>query len=414
MTGRTVSALTCDLHSTLAQPHRPAYLPIQHPSTPSPHHPFPTPTVFTDFDKQMMRRALELAELGRYTTQPNPRVGCVIVQGERVVGEGWHRRWGEPHAEVLALQAAGASARGSTVYVTLEPHSYHSRTPPCTAALINAGVKRVVCGVLDPNPQVHGDGVKQLRDAGIQVECDLLGSEAHALNAGFEKRMITGLPRVIVKIAASLDGRVALANGASRWITGPAARADVHRLRAEVSAVMTGIATVLADDPQLTVRDASIELFGRQPLRVVLDSQLRFPATARMLSEAGETLVFTAAAQSSAAALRPKNAEVIVGGRDTAGRIDLREVLIELGRRKCNDVLIEAGPTLSGSFISAGLVDELVVYTAPMVLGPTARAMLELPTLQRLDAAPRFRLKDTMRLGDDLRQRYVPIPASVS
>lgn len=368
--------------------------------------------MFTDFDHQMMRHALELAELGRYTTQPNPRVGCVIVQGERVVGEGWHRKWGEPHAEPLALRAAGESARGSTVYVTLEPHSYHSRTPPCTTALIDAGVKRVICGVLDPNPQVHGDGVKQLRDAGVQVDCGLLDTEAHALNAGFEKRMITGLPRVIVKIAASLDGRVALANGISRWITGPAARADVHRLRAEVGAVVTGIETVLADDPQLTVRDPAIELLGRQPLRVVLDSRLRFPATSRMLSEKGETLIFTSAATSSAAETLRAKAAVIVGEPDTAGRIDLRKVLTELGRRKCNDVLIEAGPTLAGSFINAGLADELVIYTAPIVLGPTARAMLELPTLQRLDAAPRFLLKDTMQLGDDLRQRY--LPASVS
>jgi diaminohydroxyphosphoribosylaminopyrimidine deaminase/5-amino-6-(5-phosphoribosylamino)uracil reductase len=354
----------------------------------------------------MMRRALDLAELGRYTTHPNPRVGCVIVQNEQVVGEGWHRKWGEPHAEPLALNAAGAAAQGSTVYVTLEPHSYQSRTPPCTTALIKAGVRRVICATLDPNPQVHGDGVRLLREAGIQVDEGLLAEAAHALNAGFEKRNATGMPRVIVKIAASLDGRVALATGESRWITGPAARADVHRLRAEVSAVLTGIDTVLADDPQFTVRDAGIDLLGRQPLRVVLDSKLRMPATARMFAEAGETLVFTRDDRiPHAGSMR---ASVIGVAADANGRVELAAVLRELGRRLCNDVLVEAGPTLAGSFIAAGLADEVLVYLAPMLLGSEAKAMVQLPALERLSDARRFRLHECVQVGDDLRLRYFP------
>jgi diaminohydroxyphosphoribosylaminopyrimidine deaminase / 5-amino-6-(5-phosphoribosylamino)uracil reductase len=362
--------------------------------------------MFSEFDRQMMRRALEIAALGRFTTHPNPRVGCVIVQDGRIVGEGWHRKWGEPHAEPLALQAAGAAAKDSTVYVTLEPHSYQSRTPPCTTALINAGVRRVVCATLDPNPRVHGDGVRLLREAGIQVEEGLLADEAHALNAGFEKRMTTGMPRVIVKIAASLDGRVALANGESRWITGPEARADVHRLRAEASAVLTGIETVLADDPQLTVRDAQIDLQGRQPLRVVLDSKMRMPATARMLAEAGETLVFTSDTVRSANAL--PGAATIAMEADATGRLDLAAVLRELGQRMCNDVLVEAGPTLAGSFIADDLADELLVYLAPKLLGADAKAMVRLPGLQNLIDAPQFRLRECVQVGDDLKLRYVP------
>jgi len=354
----------------------------------------------------MMRRALDLAELGRYTTHPNPRVGCVIVQDEQIVGEGWHRKWGEPHAEPLALNAAGAAARGATVYVTLEPHSYQSRTPPCTTALINAGVRRVICATLDPNPQVHGDGLRLLREAGIQVEEGLLADAAHALNAGFEKRHATGMPRVIVKIAASLDGRVALATGESRWITGPAARADVHRLRAEVSAVLTGIDTVLADDPQLTVRDAGIELLGRQPLRVVLDSKLRVPANARMFAEAGETLVFTR--EDRVPHTGSMRASVIGVAADANGRVELAAVLRELGRRLCNDVLVEAGPTLAGSVIAAGLADEVLVYLAPMLLGSDAKAMVQLPALQTLQRAPRFRLHECVQVGDDLKLRYFP------
>jgi diaminohydroxyphosphoribosylaminopyrimidine deaminase/5-amino-6-(5-phosphoribosylamino)uracil reductase len=360
--------------------------------------------MFSDFDHQMMRRALDLAALGRYTTHPNPRVGCVVVQGGRIVGEGWHRKWGEPHAEPLALAAAGEAARGATVYVTLEPHSYQGRTPPCTDALIRAGVQKVVCGMLDPNPKVHGKGVAQLQAAGIEVATGLLEEDARALNLGFEKRMTTGLPRIIVKIAASLDGRTALANGASRWITGEAARADVQRLRAEASAVLTGIDTVLADDPRLTVRDPEIELLGRQPLRVVLDSKLRTPATAQVLTGPGETLILTTTAiASDAGALEAKGAIVGSLPADALGRVDLAHVLRELGDRQCNDVLVEAGPTLAGRFLELGLADELIVYLAPILLGPDARSMLQLPLIERLDDRLQFELRSSEQLGPDLK-----------
>ncbi len=357
---------------------------------------------FSELDRRFMERALTLAKLGRYSTHPNPRVGCVVVQGERIVGEGWHRKAGEPHAEPLALRAAGDAARGSTVYVTLEPHCHHSRTPPCTQALIDAGVSRVVCSTLDPNPKVHGAGMRQLEQAGIRAEIGLLEPEARALNPGFEKRMRAGVPRVILKIGASLDGRVALASGESRWITGEAARADVQKLRAEASAVLTGIDTVLADDPQLTVRDSSLDTLGRQPLRVVLDSTLRMPASARMLKEPGETLVLTAA-QSGTDALRAAGAKVVTVARGDDGRVDLPSVLRELGALQCNDLLIESGPTLAGRFLDAGLVDELIVYMAPVVLGPDARPMLQLPRLERLADRIQFDLLRSERIGTDLK-----------
>lgn len=374
--------------------------------------------MFTELDHRMMRRALELAQLGRYTTHPNPRVGCVIVQGDRIVGEGAHRKWGEPHAEPIALARAGDAARGATVYVTLEPHSYQGRTPPCTEALIRAGVKRVISAALDPNPRVSGSGLAQLRAAGIEVEEGLCADEAHALNLGFDQRMRTGMPRVMLKIGASLDGRIALRNGASRWITGAAARADVHRLRAESSAVLTGIDTVMADDPQLTVRDASIDLAGRTPLRVVLDSKLRMPASARMLREAGDTVVFTSAnvtgersRELEAAGAQVRQVPVDGAGN---GRLDLRAVLRELGERLCNDVLVEAGATLSGALIERGLVDELVVYVAPKLLGSDAKPMLELAGLESLERAPRFTLWDVRRIGDDLKLVYRPLDPALA
>jgi diaminohydroxyphosphoribosylaminopyrimidine deaminase / 5-amino-6-(5-phosphoribosylamino)uracil reductase len=364
---------------------------------------------WTRFDQAMMRRAIELAERGRYSNHPNPRVGCVITQGERIVGEGWHRRWGEAHAEVHALEAAGVAARGDTVYVTLEPHCYQGRTPPCTDALIRAGVRRVVSGAPDPNPRVRGAGLKQLETAGVQVDVGLLNDEVRELNLGFEKRMTTGRPRVRVKIAASLDGRVALANGASRWITGEAARADVQRLRAESSAVLTGIETVLADDPRLDVRDPAIELLGRQPLRVVLDTRLRMAHSARMLQADGEVLVFTTSERLSAAAkLEGAGAKVIAGPLDEQGRIALPQVLEELGRRQCNDVLVEAGPTLAGRFLQLGLADELIVFLAPVMLGADARPMAVLAGLNRIEDAARYTLKDLRRVGDDLKLVFRP------
>jgi diaminohydroxyphosphoribosylaminopyrimidine deaminase / 5-amino-6-(5-phosphoribosylamino)uracil reductase len=356
------------------------------------------------FDEKMMRRAIELAQLGRYTTDPNPRVGCVITRDTRVLGEGWHRKAGEAHAEPLALAAAGEAARGATAYVTLEPHCHSSRTPPCTDALIRAGVKRVVCGMLDPNPQVHGAGVAQLTAAGIAVQSGVLEAEVRELNLGFEKRMTSGLPRVIVKIAMSLDGRVALANGVSKWITGEQARADVQHLRAAASAVLTGIETVIADDPQLNVRDPSIELLGRQPLRVVLDTRLRVAPAARVFHAPGRALVFTAPERfSQASALQQAGAEVVGAPLDTDGHVDLQNVLAELGRRECNDVLVEAGPTLAGRFLQLGLADELIVYIAPIVLGPEARAMALLPPLYRIEDVLRYTLHGMERIGADVK-----------
>lgn len=371
--------------------------------------------MFSSFDERMMQRAIELALLGRHTTQPNPCVGCVVTQGDRIVGEGWHRRWGEPHAEPLALQAAGAQTKGATVYVTLEPHSYHGKTPPCTDALIRAGVRRVVIGVLDANPKVSGDGVRQLQAAGIEVEVGLLADATRELNLGFEKRMTTGRPRVIVKSAISLDGRIALASGESKWITGEAARADVQRLRSRVSAVLTGVDTVIADDSRLTVRDPSIDMLGRQPMRVVLDSKLRMPRSAAMLKLPGETLVFMGGASPAIGAspapktdtaadeLRRAGAEVIAADLDLFDRIDLDFVLRELGGRMCNDVLVEAGPTLVGRILQLGLADEIIAYVAPLLLGADARAMANLPPLQALDQAQRYTMHAVDRIGDDVR-----------
>jgi diaminohydroxyphosphoribosylaminopyrimidine deaminase/5-amino-6-(5-phosphoribosylamino)uracil reductase len=359
---------------------------------------------------RMMRRAVELALRGRYSNHPNPRVGCVVAHGEQIVGEGWHAKSGEAHAEVRALAAAGDKARGATAYVTLEPHCYHGRTPPCTDALIRAGVQRVVCGTLDPNPKVSGAGIKQLAASGIAVETGVLAAEVRELNLGFEKRMTTGLPRVTVKIAMSLDGRVALANGVSKWITGEPARADVQHLRAAASAVLTGIETVIADDPQLNVRDPAIELLGRQPLRVVLDTRLRIAPAARIFSVPGQTLVFTAAEQMArAGAIQRVGAEVLATALDNDGHVDLRNVLAELGRRECNDVLVEAGPTLAGRFLQLGLTDELIVYIAPIVLGPEARSMALLPPLERIEDVLRYTVHGMQRAGQDVKLTLRPV-----
>lgn len=365
---------------------------------------------FTAIDHQHMRRAIELAWLGRFTTHPNPRVGCVIAQGERIVGEGWHRRAGEAHAEALALRAAGDAARGATAYVTLEPHGFHGKTPPCTEALIRAGIARVVCAVLDPNPKVHGDGIRQLEQAGVQCEVGLLADEAAALNRGFDRRMRTGLPRVTVKVAATLDGRTALANGASRWITSEAARADVQRLRAASSAIVTGVQTVLADDPQLNVREPSLDLAGRSLLRVVLDTQLRTPAEAKLLATEGGVMIATASGDAArAAALRAEGAEVVRFDVDARGRVSLGAVLRELGRRECNDVLIEAGPTLAGEAITQGWCDELIVYLAPKLFGPDAKPMLVLPALQRVQDSLQFQFIGAETLGPDLKLTLIRV-----
>jgi len=364
---------------------------------------------FTVIDHRHMQRALELAALGCYTTHPNPRVGCVIAHGERVVGEGWHRIAGGPHAEPLAIAAAGEAARGATAYVTLEPHSFHGKTPPCTEALIRAGVARVVCAMLDPNPKVHGEGVRQLQQAGVRVDVGLLEEEAQRLNAGFAKRMRTGLPRIVAKVAATLDGRVALANGESRWITSTEARADVQRLRAAASAVMSGIGTVLADDPQLNVRDPALDLGGRKLLRVIVDSRLRIAPAARLFETSEPILIATCASdERREEALRARGAQIMRVDADASGRVELANVLRELGRRECNDVLVEAGPILTGELLSRGLCDELIVYMAPKAFGPQAKAMFELPAIQRLENALQFELCRAEPIGPDLKVTFRP------
>lgn len=350
-------------------------------------------------DNEFMARALRLAERGLYSTTPNPRVGCVIVRDGRVVGEGWHARAGEAHAEIHALRAAGAAARGATAYVTLEPCSHHGRTPPCAEALIAAGVTRVVAAMEDPNPQVAGQGMAALRAAGIAAECGLLGDAALELNIGFAARMTRRRPWLRMKLAASLDGKTALQNGASQWITGAAARQDGHRWRARACAILSGIGTVRDDDPQLNVR--GVETM-RQPLKVVVDSRLELPLDARVLA-GGDVLV--AAAQGDAAkiaALRERGAEVLLLP-DAGGKVDLTALLEELGRRGVNEVHAEAGFKLNGSLLGAGLVDELLLYLAPCLIGDAARGMFNLPALDSLDGKRRLAIRDVRMVGPDLR-----------
>jgi diaminohydroxyphosphoribosylaminopyrimidine deaminase/5-amino-6-(5-phosphoribosylamino)uracil reductase len=349
-------------------------------------------------DSQWMARALQLAAQGLYTTSPNPRVGCVLVKDGEVVGEGWHVRAGEAHAEVHALQAASGQARGTTAYVTLEPCSHHGRTPPCADALVVAGVARVVCAMQDPNPQVAGQGIARLRAAGIEVECGLMEEAARALNIGFIARMTRSRPWLRSKVAASLDGRTALANGVSQWITGDAARQDVQQWRARSCAVMTGVGTVLADDPRLNVRIAT----ERQPLRVVLDSTLRMSPSARLL-QGGKVLVCTASADAGKrAALEQKGAEVLLLADDT-GRVDLQATMQALAQRGINEVLVEAGRVLNGALLRAGLVDELVLYLAPQMLGDAARGIADLGTLTGLEQRVDLAWRDVRRVGEDLR-----------
>jgi len=350
-------------------------------------------------DSAWMASALHLAERGLFSTTPNPRVGCVLLKDGLVVGEGWHERAGEAHAEPNALRVAGDKARGATAYVTLEPCSHHGRTPPCVDALIAAGVARVVIAMQDPNPLVAGQGIAKLQAAGIQVVCGLMETEAVALNLGFVRRMTDGLPWVRSKIAMSLDGRTALANGASQWITGPEARRDVHLLRARSCAVMTGIDTVLEDDAQLSVRHVET---SRQPLRVVLDSHLRMRHDAKILQD-GQVLIVTATSDAKkTAALQALGAQVVVLA-DASGRVDLHATLHHLAVIGCNEVLVEAGSTLNGALLQAGLIDELVLYFAPQLLGDMARGMAQLGELSSLDERVELAWQDVRQVGKDLR-----------
>ncbi|NBC46633.1 MAG: bifunctional diaminohydroxyphosphoribosylaminopyrimidine deaminase/5-amino-6-(5-phosphoribosylamino)uracil reductase RibD [Gammaproteobacteria bacterium] len=363
-----------------------------------------------------MGRAVQLAERGRYTTDPNPRVGCVLAHGDRIVGEGWHRRAGEPHAERLAIDAAGPAARGATAYVTLEPCCHHGRTPPCTDALLAAGVSRVLVGMEDPNPIVHGRGLERMRAAGVEVVTGVLEGPCRALNPGFDKRMGLGLPFVRVKSAASLDGRTAMASGESRWITSEAARTDVQWLRAGASAIVTGVGTVLADDPSLNVRLAPTLIPAlapdepvRQPLRVIVDSHLRTPLDATLLQLPGATLIATLVSDPRRiAAATSAGAEVWVGPADAAGRVDLEALLRYLAEREINEVLIEAGPTLAGAAVQQGLVDELVLYLAPHLMGSAARGLFELAGVDRMADRLPLELIDVRAVGPDLRLRVRP------
>lgn len=355
--------------------------------------------MFSPADHAFMAQALRLAELGLYSTTPNPRVGCVIVREGVVVGEGWHRKAGEAHAEVHALRAASEAARGATAYVTLEPCAHHGRTPPCAEALISAGVARVVAAMLDPNPLVAGRGLSLLSGAGIQVECGLQEAEARELNLGFVSRMTRGRPWVRMKTAASLDGKTALHNGLSQWITGPQARQDGHRWRARACAILSGIGSVLGDDPQLNVRNVDT---GRQPLKVIVDSRLRIPPAARVL-ENGTTLVATAVDDTHRRdVLRERGAEVVVLP-NADGQVDLLALMGELGQRGINELHVEGGATLNGALMASGLVDELLVYLAPCVVGHNARGMFDFPALESLQDKRMLSIQDMRMVGTDLR-----------
>lgn len=344
-----------------------------------------------------MARALRLARLGLRTTHPNPRVGCVVSAGGEVVGEGWHEKAGAPHAEILALEQAGDRARGATVYLNLEPCCHQGRTPPCTDALIDAGVSRVVVAMEDPNPQVGGGGVQLLRTAGIEVDVSLMAAPAQALNRGFVSRMRRGRPWVTLKMAASLDGRTATAGGQSQWITSPAARNDVHQLRARVSAIMTGSRTARADDPALTARCEGVT---RQPMRVLVDGALGVPGSARLFDDNAQVVVATAV-EPPGTGYGPHVDVVHLRAADW--RVDLVRLMQHLGEREVNDLLVESGSSLAGALLKNGLVDEIVLYMAPMCLGDNAMGMFDLPFMESLDERIDLTISDVRRIGPDLR-----------
>ena len=377
-------------------------------------------------DREFLGRALALARRGLFTAHPNPRVGCVLVRGGEIVGEGWHRRAGEAHAEVRALEVAGSRARGATAYVSLEPCCHQGRTPPCTTAFIEAGVARVVAAVRDPDPRVAGRGFERLQAAGIEAsstDCPRIAREAAELNAGFFRRAAGGRPFVRLKLAASLDGRTALPDGTSRWITGEEARRDVQRWRARAGALLTGVGTVLADDPRLTIRPAEIdrEDSGAGPeappdperlLRVVLDSRLRTPPGAALFTSPAPVLVATgsesAAGTVRASRLRAAGAEVLAAGGaggDGPDRADPRVLLLLLGEREINEVLVECGPTLAASLVEGGLVDELLLYFAPTLLGSASRPLVDLPAPADMASRTPLRIVESKPIGGDVRVR---------
>lgn len=364
--------------------------------------------MFTQQDARWMARALELARLGRFTTSPNPAVGCVLVQGDELVGEGYHRQAGGPHAEVFALRQAGERARGATAYVTLEPCSHHGRTPPCAQGLIDAGVARVVAAMVDPNPQVAGRGLAMLREAGIEAGSGLMADEAARLNTGFIHRMQTGRPYVTVKLASSLDGRTALANGQSKWITSPDARRDVHRHRALSCAILSGADTVLTDNASLNVRwqELPASLRGdypqaqlRQPLRVIIDGQNRLTPDLALFSIPSPILLVRGAVSGGL----PKWVEECTLPQAADGKVALAALLDELGRRQLNQLWVEAGARLSGALLAEQLVDQLILYQAPKLMGNQARGLFELPSFDAMDQVPGLQLVDCRRLGPDIK-----------
>lgn len=371
---------------------------------------------FSLADSQFMAQAIQLAGHGLYTTAPNPRVGCVLAQNNVLIASGWHQKAGGPHAEIVALTAAGADARGATAYVSLEPCSHQGRTPPCADALIAAGVKRVVAAMVDPNPRVSGQGLKKLHEAGIDVSWGLLEDDAKALNPGFILRMQEQGPWVRAKVASSLDGRSAMASGESKWITGPAARADVQRWRAQSGALVMGINSILRDDPSMTVRQHDWlgqlpELWHtepiQQPLRVVLDSHLRIPLSSKILAQDGKTLVITLPdtleQQKHKVRQLSETGIDVVSGLPSGQRLDLTGVLQQLVQRDINEVLVESGPTLTGAFLHEGLIDELILYMAPKLMGDQAQAAFILPGLERINQCPPLRIKDIRQVGEDVR-----------
>ncbi len=361
--------------------------------------------MFTVADYKHMAQALRLAERGLWTTDPNPRVGCVIVRDDEVVGEGWHERAGEPHAEVNALRQAGDRARAATAYVTLEPCSHYGRTPPCAEALLSAGVARVVAAMVDPNPKVSGQGLALLEQAGIETSVGLLEAEARLLNPGFISRFSRGRPYVRCKLAMSLDGRTALASGESKWITGEAARDDVQRLRARSSVIVTGINTVLADDARLNAR---VEGAVKQPDRLVLDSTLRIAPTAQILQQTGQSWIATASHDTVKRQALEQVGAKLLDLPVVKGELDLHALLQQLNELQYNEVLIEAGPTLSGAFLEAGLIDELVIYMAPHLLGDSASGLVHLPLLEKMEQRVALELKDLRQVGSDIRLIFKP------
>ena len=367
--------------------------------------------MFTPSDHHHMSHALRLANKGKYTTHPNPRVGCVIVKDNKIIGEGFHVKTGEPHAEVHALQMAGNFAKGATAYVTLEPCSHTGQTPPCASALIESGVSRVIAAMQDPNPLVAGSGLDMLKKAGIDVSNGLLEEQARKLNAGFIKRMKHGLPFVRIKLAMGLDGRTAMASGESMWITGTAARQDVQHLRAQADAILTGKGTVLMDNPSLNVRlsadDLGIEGEIRQPTRVILDSDLSTPTNAKLFSLAGNNWIFTNSHdEKKAQQLQAAGADII--NMKNQGRLPLKTVLQELANRQINEVHVEAGATLCGALLQESLVDEIVVYMAPHIMGCNTHGLFDLPLIDKMQDRISIKIQDIRAIGDDWRITATP------